>query len=180
MINLVKRLLATILIINTINVMAMDAKKSHSSVKEQVLQKLDAHEHKAIDKMVSIRTCLDPALFAGKIVIYQAQHYYFTQGGDAYVVTDDQSLRAGYIPEGYVGWYNLSRLLKTNGFIESNCALVESLFKSHENGMISMREANASELKRIKIAIDNGHAKFNYMNWHQEAIKKALYCDTIT
>ena len=130
------------------------------------MQKLDERKQKAVDKMVPIRTCLAPALFAGKIVIYQAQHYYFTQGDDAYVVTDDRSLRAGYIPEDCVGWYNLSRLLKTKGFIESNCSLVESLFESHEDGMISMREANASELKRIKIAIDNGHAKFNYMNRH--------------
>lgn len=131
--------------------------------------------------MQKIEKWEDVKPFAGKIVAYTARSYYFNEGQESSIVTQEEpNLKIGYIIPGteISPWctseygFNLACLLKKKS-ISSKHALINSLIK--EDGSIYMREVTHEECAKIlKLLVEN-KVKWDYdMGPNEQEINNML------
>ncbi len=115
----------------------------------------------------------------GKVVVFSAETYYFSNGAHSYPINAHNELRAGYIVQEAQAWhdervgrefgYELQRLLR-EGSSNSNCALVTSKLKEDN---LRMRAATFQERKKILQALRAKDAEFRD-GFFREALQKEL------
>jgi hypothetical protein len=132
------------------------------------------------EELPLIQTWLDVQKLAGKVVVFTADSYYFSDGAHTYPI-NAHNLRAGYIEQALQKWregqfghgqefgYHLQRLLR-EGSSHSNCALVTSKLKEDN---LRMRAATLQERKRIVQALKDKDAEFRDGSF-REALQKEL------
>ncbi len=113
----------------------------------------------------------DVSLFAGQVVAYQANSYYFNSGRSSYSWDPSPGLLFGYVSKMSFSWiggvqgYEFTQLLLEKDLGHS-CAFTDVWLK---DANMSMRLATPKEIEQIRKMIDLDIAKFSLIFDKQKA-----------